>query len=98
MRVTDRREIRFRELAREMEAKGRDKARDMVEGFRTRPATESDVAGARCDQSATHTFAGARDRCYLRRRRNRPDAGEGFAVFAQQERALRKASDAFDQV
>jgi Ti-type conjugative transfer relaxase TraA len=95
----DRREIRFPELAREMVAKVRDKARGMFDGFRPRPATEKATSPERI--AADRPLAPSQARAIERYGRAAADIGrmkdKGLPVLAHQEQALAKASDALDQ-
>ena len=96
----DRREIRFPELAREMVAKVRDKARGMFDGFRPKPATEKATSPERI--AADRTLAPSQARAIERYGRAAADIGrmrdKGLPVLAHQEQALAKAGDALDQV
>ena len=95
----ERREIRFPELAREMVAKVRDKARGMFDGFRPRPATEKATSPERI--AADRPLAPSQARAIERYGRAAADIGrmkdKGLPVLAHQEQALAKASDALDQ-
>lgn len=102
----DRREIRFPELAREMVAKVRDKARGMFDGFRPKPkpkpkpATEKATSPER--GAADRPLAPSQARAIERYGRAVADIGrmrdKGLPVLAHQEQALAKAGDALDQV
>jgi Ti-type conjugative transfer relaxase TraA len=96
----DRREIRFPELAREIVAKVRDKARGMFAGFRPKPATEKATSPERV--AADRPPASSQARAIERYGRAAADIGrmrdKGLPVLAHQEQALAKAGDALDQV
>ncbi|MBP2279090.1 Ti-type conjugative transfer relaxase TraA [Sphingomonas sp. TF3] len=96
----DRREIRFPELAREMVAKVRDKAKGMFAGFRPKPATEKATSPERV--AADRPLAPSQARAIERYGRAAADIGrmrdKGLPVLAHQEQALAKAGDALDQV
>ncbi|MDP4306574.1 hypothetical protein [Acinetobacter baumannii] len=95
----DRREIRFPELAREMVAKVRDKARGMFDGFRPKPATEKTTSPERV--AADRPLVPSQARAIERYGRAAADIGrmreKGLPVLAHQEQALAKAGDALDQ-
>ena len=96
----DRREIRFPELARQVVAKVRDKARGMFDGFRPKPATEKAMSPERV--AADRPLAPSQARAIERYGRAAADIGrmrdKGLPVLAHQEQALAKAGDALDQV
>jgi Ti-type conjugative transfer relaxase TraA len=96
----DRREIRFPELARQVVAKVRDKARGMFDGFRPKPATEKATSPERV--AANRPLAPSQARAIERYGRAAADIGrmqdKGLPVLAHQEQALAKAGDALDQV
>ncbi len=96
----DRREIRFPELAREMVAKVREKARGMFDGFRPKPAAERATSPERV--AADRSLAPSQARAIERYGRAAADIGrmrdKGLPVLAHQEQALAKAGDALDQV
>ena len=96
----DRREIRFPELARQVVAKVRDKARGMFDGFRPKPAIEKATSPERV--AADRTLAPSQARAIERYGRAAADIGrmrdKGLPVLAHQEQALAKAGDALDQV
>jgi len=96
----DRREIRFPELARQVVAKVRDKARGMFDGFRPKPATEKATSPERV--AADRPLAPSQARAIERYGRAAADIGrmrdKGLPVLAHQEQALAKAGDALDQV
>ena len=96
----DRREIRFPELAREIVAKVRDKARGMFAGFRPKPATEKATSPERV--AADRPLAPSQARAIERYGRAAADIGrmkdKELPVLAHQEQALAKAGDALDQV
>lgn len=93
----ERREIRFPELAREIAAKVRDKAKGMFDGFRPKPAAEKASApkrepmiGGKPDQDkAIESYA--RAAADIGRMR-----AKGLPVLPHQESALRKAGEALD--
>jgi Ti-type conjugative transfer relaxase TraA len=93
----ERREIRFPELAREIAAKVRDKARGMFDGFRPRPAPEKASAPER--ESAIGGKPG-QTKAIERYARATADIGrmraKGLPVLPHQESALRKAGEALD--
>ncbi|MFS0738959.1 Ti-type conjugative transfer relaxase TraA [Sphingomonas sp. 1P06PA] len=96
----DRREIRFPELARQVVAKVRDKARGMFDGFRPKPATEKATPPERV--APDRPPATSQARAIERYGRAAADIGrmkeKGLPVLAHQEQALAKAGDALDQV
>ena len=96
----DRRELRFPELARQVVAKVRDKARGMFDGFRPKPATEKAPSPERV--AADRPLAPSQARAIERYGRAAADIGrmreKGLPVLAHQEQALAKAGDALDQV
>ena len=96
----DRREIRFPELAREMVAKVRDKARGMFDGFRPKLATEKATSPERV--AADRPLAPSQAKAIERYARAGADIGrmleKGLPVLAHQEQAFAKAGDALDQV
>ncbi len=96
----DRREIRFPELARQVVAKVRDKARGMFDGFRPKPATEKATSPERV--AADRPLAPSQARAIERYARAGADIGrmleKGLPVLAHQEQALAKAGEALDQV
>lgn len=96
----DRREIRFPELARQVVAKVRDKARGMFDGFRPKPATEKATSPER--GVTDRPMAPSQARAIERYGRAAADIGrmrdKGLPVLAHQEQALAKAGDALDQV
>ncbi|BAV66853.1 conjugal transfer protein TraA [Sphingobium sp. 22B] len=93
----ERREIRFPELAREIAAKVRDKARGMFDGFRPRPAPEKASAPER-----EPAIGGKPDQAKAIERYARATAdigrmqAKGLPVLPHQESALRKAGEALD--
>jgi Ti-type conjugative transfer relaxase TraA len=95
----DRREIRFPELARQVVAKVRDKARGMFDGFRPKPATQKATSPERV--AADRPLAPSQARAIERYGRAAADIGrmkdKGLPVLAHQEQALAKAGDALDQ-
>ena len=95
----DRREIRFPELARQVVAKVRDKARGMFAGFRPKPAAEKATSPER---AADRPLASSQARAIERYGRAAADIGrmrdKGLPVLAHQEQALAKAGEALDQV
>jgi Ti-type conjugative transfer relaxase TraA len=104
----DRREIRFPELARQVVAKVRDKARGMFDGFRPK-ALPSGVEGPAIEKAtspervaADRAQAPSQARAIERHGRAAADIGrmrdKGLPVLAHQEQALAKAADALDQV
>ena len=97
----DRREIRFPELARQVVAKVRDKARGMFDGFRPKPATEKKATTPE-RVAADRPLAPSQGRAIERYGRAAADIGrmrdKGLPVLAHQEQALAKAGDALDQV
>ena len=104
----DRREIRFPELARQVVAKVRDKARGMFDGFRPK-ALPSGVEGPAIEKAtspervaADRPLAPSQARAIERYARAGADIGrmreKGLPVLAHQESALQKAGDALDEV
>ena len=97
----DRREIRFPELARQVVAKVRDKARGMFDGFRPKPATEKKATTPE-RVAADRPLAPSQTRAIERYGRAAADIDrmreKGLPVLAHQEQALAKAGDALDQV
>ncbi|KKI21790.1 Ti-type conjugative transfer relaxase TraA [Sphingomonas sp. Ag1] len=95
----DRREIRFPELARQVVAKVRDKARGMFDGFRPKPATEKATSPEHV--ATDRPPATSQARAIERYGRAAADIGrmrnKGLPVLAHQEQALAKAGDALDQ-
>ena len=93
----ERREIRFPELAREIAAKVRDKAKGMFDGFRPKPATEKTTSPER---AADRSMAPSQAKAIERYARATADIGrmraKGLPVLPHQESALRKAGDALD--
>ena len=93
----ERREIRFPELAREIAAKVRDKAKGMFDGFQPRPAPEKASAPER--EPATGGKPD-QDKAIERYARATADIGrmraKGLPVLSHQESALRKAGEALD--
>jgi Ti-type conjugative transfer relaxase TraA len=103
----DRHEIRFPELARQVAAKVRDKARGMFDGFRPKPAAERATSPERVAASLSRAqprepLAPSQARAIERYGRAAADIGrmkdKGLPVLAHQEQALAKAGDALDQV
>ena len=96
----DRREIRFPELARQVVAKVRDKARGMFDGFRPKPAAERAMSPER--SAADRPLPPSQAKAIERYARAGADIGrmieKGLPVLAHQEQALAKAGDALDQV
>ena len=96
----DRREIRFPELARQVVAKVRDKARGMFDGFRPKPAIEKATSPERV--AADRPLAPSQARAIERYGRAAADIDrmkdKGLPVLAHQEQKLAKAGDALDQV
>ena len=96
----DRREIRFPELARQVVAKVRDKARGMFDGFRPKPAAERAMSPER--SAAERPLPPSQAKAIERYARAGADIGrmieKGLPVLAHQEQALAKAGDALDQV
>ena len=96
----ERREIRFPELAREIAAKVRDKARGMFDGFRPKAARETSVSDVK--PQAEPAIGGKPDqaRAIERYARATADIGrmqaKGLPVLPHQESALHKAGEALD--
>ncbi|WP_343764182.1 Ti-type conjugative transfer relaxase TraA [Sphingomonas molluscorum] len=93
----ERREIRFPELAREIAAKVRDKAKGMFDGFRPKPAAEKASAPKREPMIGDKP---GQDKAIERYARATADIGrmraKGLPVLPHQESALRKAGEALD--
>ena len=97
----ERREIRFPELAREMVAKVREKARGMFAGFRPKPATSPERTTSPDRIAADRPSAPSQGKAIERFARAAADMermrAKGLPVLAHQERALRDAGDQLDR-
>ncbi|MDG5972968.1 Ti-type conjugative transfer relaxase TraA (plasmid) [Sphingomonas paucimobilis] len=96
----ERREIRFPELAREIAAKVRDKAKGMFDGFRPKAVRETSISDVKAQ--AEPAIGGKPDQAGAIERYARAAADIGrmrakdLPVLPHQESALRKAGEALD--
>ncbi len=97
----ERREIRFPELAREVVARVREKARGMFAGFRPKPATSPERTASPERIAGDRPLAPSQGKAIERYARAAADMdrmrAKGLPVLAHQSQALRDAGDQLDR-